>query len=249
MRESSVQSRSFPWFAAAIIAAVFASPLHAATVTWDFNLPADAGYTPPYPSVGTLTLTDGFDSSAGEKYVEFVFDPNESNPGFDPTKSQIFALNIAYRGEDLLSTALVDKNPTVAPIKSFSAEVAPPASAWNLDAGYTTNPKENGTGEILVTWETASGSEFLVGETSTWWIYGLDIATNFSDVMGVPTATGKPGPTFGIVSTSKIDSGAGKAPSSNWVTGPNPVPIPGAVWLFASALGVFGYIGKKRASA
>ena len=30
---------------------------------------------------------------------------------------------------------------------------------------------------------------------------------------------------------------------------PSPVPIPAAAWLFASALGVFGYLGKRKASA
>ncbi|MGB5201057.1 MAG: VPLPA-CTERM sorting domain-containing protein [Sedimenticolaceae bacterium] len=29
----------------------------------------------------------------------------------------------------------------------------------------------------------------------------------------------------------------------------SPVPIPAAVWLFASALGVFGYLGKRKANA
>lgn len=30
------------------------------------------------------------------------------------------------------------------------------------------------------------------------------------------------------------------------VTAPSPIPLPGAAWLFASALGVFGYLGKKK---
>jgi sugar lactone lactonase YvrE len=30
---------------------------------------------------------------------------------------------------------------------------------------------------------------------------------------------------------------------------PNPVPLPPAAWLFASALGVFGYLGKRKANA
>jgi hypothetical protein len=30
---------------------------------------------------------------------------------------------------------------------------------------------------------------------------------------------------------------------------PSPVPIPPAAWLFASALGIFGYLGKRKANA
>jgi hypothetical protein len=29
----------------------------------------------------------------------------------------------------------------------------------------------------------------------------------------------------------------------------SPVPIPAGAWLFASALGIFGYLGKRKANA
>mgnify|MGYP003574781497 FL=1 len=106
----------------------------AATVIWDFNLPATAtqSQTPPYPSVATLTLVDTVDG------VRFTLDPNEANPGY-AANSTVDALNIAFNAaDDLSSSAYQSISGPVANAETFGnnnnplvAVVVPPASAMN----------------------------------------------------------------------------------------------------------------------
>ncbi len=57
-------------------------------VVWEFNLPSTsvASQSPPYPTVATLTLTQGLTG------VEFLLDPNESIVGaWKPATSRTIA--------------------------------------------------------------------------------------------------------------------------------------------------------------
>jgi len=211
------------------------STAQAATVTWDFNLPAtgDPSVDPPYPSVATLTLEDT------DNGVKFTLDPNEANPGYD-ANSTVDALNIVFSGAaDLDSDAYVWISGPVADATSFSnqfvAVVPPPASATTMDAGYTSND-----GQLKLTW---GNPDFNVTDMSMWTITGTTIAANFSSLSN---ADNKPSPTFGIFSVSPISQfPGGPVPNpSNWVTGPAPVPIPAAVWLFGA--GLLGLVGVAR---
>lgn len=217
---------------------------HAATVIWDFNLPAtgNPSLDPAYPSVATLTLQDRSDSSGN--YVLFTLDPNEANPGYQ-SASTVDALNIAFSGAaDLSSSAYEWVSGPVANAKTFGnsrnplvAVVPPPASAINMDAGYTSN-----TGQLKLTW---SNPDFPVNDLSVWRINGTTIADNFSSFA---TAGNKPSPTFGIFSVSPISQfPGGPVPNpSNWVTGPTIVPIPAAVWLFGSGMLVIVGIARRK---
>ena len=74
---------------------------HAASATFDFNLPAvgSNAVRPPYPTVATLTLVD----VAGG--VQFTLDPNETSSGFagDASSEFVERLTLAYRGAEPVS--------------------------------------------------------------------------------------------------------------------------------------------------
>lgn len=225
------------------------SSANAATITWDFNLPATAisSQNPPYPSVALLTLEDKT-CSGGVNCVLFTLDPNESNPGYeqsDPSKnSTVNALNIAYHGVDLSSSAYESFSGPVANADTFGnsknplvAVVKPPTSALNLDTGYSV-PNADGNGQLLLTW---NNPDFPVSEISIWYLLGTTIADNFSLMA---ESNSKPSATFGIFSVSRISLTDPNPTPSNWVTAPSPVPVPAAFWLFGTAL--MGFISLSR---
>jgi len=218
------------------------SVANAATVVWDFKLPAtgNPSLDPAYPSVATLTLLDTLDG------VQFTLDPNEANPGYGPN-STVDALNIAFTGAaDLPSSAYQLISGPLANAETFGnnnnplvAVVQGNASDANMDAGYT-----SADGQLKLTW---ANPVFNVTDISVWTITGTTIADNFSILA---TANNKPSPTFGIFSVSPISQfPGGPTPNpSNWVTGPEPVPVPAAVWLFGSGLlGLVGVARRRRA--
>lgn len=224
--------------AAAVTAGILlahASQSQAATVRYDFNLPATsvASQTPPYVTVATLTLTD---SSNG---VIFTLDPNEGNEGYS-VHSSISALNIVYSGSsDLASSAYDNQTPdTEADANSFPgnllAVVPPPANAPNMDSSYKSED-----GQLKLTWDN---DVFMFDEISTWIITGTTIAANFTLAA---LSNSNPSPNFGILSTSDLAlHGSQNASSSNWITGPAAVSIPAALWLFSSA--ILGLVGLGR---
>ena len=226
---------SKPFSAIAFLILLVGTPAKAATVTWDFNLPAtgNPSVDPPYPSVATLTLVDTVDG------VQFTLDPNEVHPGYG-LNSTVDALNIAFTGPDnLASSAYQSDSGPVADATSFSntyvAIVPAPANAANMDTGYT-----SADGQLKLTWRNP---DFDVNDISVWTILGTTIDLNFSILA---TANNKPSPTFGIFSVSRLSQfPGGPVPNpSNWVTGPSPVPVPAAFWLFGTAL--IGFIGFSR---
>lgn len=222
-------------------AALFASSAMAATVIWDFNLPATAieSQTPPYPSVATLTLVDTVNG------VQFTLDPNEANPGYE-ANSTVDALNIAFTAaDDLSSSAYQSNSGPVANADTFGntnnplvAVVVPPASAMNMDSSYT-----SANGQLLLTW---NNPDFNVTDISVWTIAGTTIADNFS-IMA--TSNSNPTPSFGIFSVSPISLDGITPTPSNWVTGPSPVPLPAAVWLFGSGLLGLAAIARRKKAA
>lgn len=213
----------------------------AATVVWDFNLPATStsSQNPPYPSVATLTLTDTVDG------VQFTLDPNEANPGYE-ANSTVNSLNIIFSGSADLSSMTYrwDSGP-VADAESFGnnndplvAVVPPPSSASNMDSGYTSDD-----GQLRLSWDNP---DFNVTAISVWTILGTTISDDFT---GFATHNSNPSPSFGIFSVSPISLPDLSPTPSNWVTGPAPVPVPAALWLFASGLIGLGAVRRRERQA
>ena len=228
----------------------------AATVTWDFTYAAVSSLpNGPFTSVASLKLEDSKCNLLD--CVLFTLDPNESNAGYkasdaNGTPSTIDRLNIAFKtnvsedtaGADLPNTPKVLQSHHQ--LTSISGEpidwsfwsMIPGASDDHIDAGYST-----GEGQFAIEWRN---NDFGVSQISMWSILRTTIADNFS-VMATPTGVGssKPSPTFGILSISAFNGADGSA-TSNWATGPSPVPVPASVWLFGTAL--LGFIGFSSRS-
>ena len=117
-----------PKYLAAVAAFVVAGGAHAASATFDFNLPAvgtDA-VSPPYPTVATLTIID----VAGG--VQFTLDPNEASSGYagDASSEFVERLSLAYGGSEPVSFS----NVAGAALRDFSFSSNSP-----MDAGYASN--------------------------------------------------------------------------------------------------------------
>lgn len=210
----------------------------AATVFWSFDRPSTvAQTTAPYPSVALLKLEDTADG------VVFTLDPNEvNNGGFqtpppDGQWSTVDDLSFVFNDTTTGLTATDVVNLGGAAQNSVVVDI----TDSEVESGYT---NDSSTGVIQLIWQQPTG-KFDVNLTSVWRINGTTIADNFS---ALATAnSGKPSPIFGVISVSPFTNAPDETPNpSNWVTGPAPVPLPAAVWLFGSALlGVMG-IGYRR---
>lgn len=222
------------WQVLTLVGALFglANSVAAATLTYDFNLPATGNPSigPPYPTVATLTITD----VAGG--VQMTLTPNWSSPGWQSSGS-VKGFDIVF---PTLSGSFTLTNNTGAQIKSWDVSSNP-----NMDSSYTSNASV-----FSVQFDTSNNKEFenVSGrDISSWILIGTDLTT--ASFLGLfATANNKPSPIFGVISIQSYALDGLTPTPSNWVAGTSAVPIPAAAWLFGSALLGLAGLGYRRRS-
>jgi hypothetical protein len=214
------------WIARTVALAVMAGGwlggAAAGATTFSFGLPGTGlpSQTTSYLNVATLTLTQTADG------VQFVLDPNESNPGFG-SKSSIKRLDFVYAG------AILDQNDFRID-DGVSGRFSFQRKHPGMDAGYRANDFH-----ITVKFPSKSKNRFDPSETSTWTILG----TTLDDFASFATAKNKPDPVFSVISLSGYFLRNAKPSSSNWVA---PVPEPGTAALLLVGLGGLAAVGRQR---
>lgn len=218
----------------------------AATATWDFNLPADSAYTPPYPSVATLTMTD---IGGG---VRVTLDPNEASPGYpaDLLQSFIERLTIVYNPgvTDPAPITFLNALGSTAPLQAL-AYVPPPAGPSALDSSYFAAPY----GVLAFDWCSGNGNNKVctlsAAESSTFDLFGtgLDVADFLAPAEGT-TNSNMPNNIFGVISVSaySLPNDFHTTPS-NWVAQQVPaIPEPSTYALMLAGLGAVGFMARRR---
>lgn len=145
-------------------------------------------------------------------------------------------------------------------LDAFSFSFGAPESgiaAWDLDIGLDRTAGGTASNCLVprvcqtITW---TGLALSPGQSFSW--SGLDVETLVT--VSPLLAIGEPGALTNAQLTYWFDSGdvlTGAPPldlsstTTFVVSGHTVVPIPAAAWLFASALGVFAYMGKRKQTA
>lgn len=202
------------------------------TATYKFDLPSTASFTPPYPVVAELTLTEIVGG------VQFTLTPNWSSPGFaDPADSTVNRLDFVYQGPASVTFA----QPTIhgADIKTFTYE-----SGQNMDSGYKSDSQH-----ITIDWFPQNKAERFDGDfaNSIWTISGTGVdLTDFTGTLAHPTS-GKPDPIFGIISVDPYSLTNIHPTPSNWVSGiTSPVPEPETYAMLLVGLGLVGFSLRRQ---
>ena len=213
-----------------LLGALAFSSVNAKMVEWLFVKQAcsSAPCNTADPSVASLLLKD---TPMG---VEFLLTPTWNYDGMGNPNS-VEALNIVFT--NTTPTWTMADFMHLGGVESKDV----PLFGSNMDSGYV-SPANS----LKLKWGSMGGDTFGPGAsddaTSSWLIKRTTIDLNFSAL--ATHNAGNPKPNFGIISITGSGRPIGDPPSSNWVTGPSPVPVPAAVWLFGTAL--VGFIGLSR---
>lgn len=174
----------------ASLLALMAMPLAAATLNFDFNLPAtgNPSGTPPYPTVATLEIKD----IAGG--VQMTLTPNWGSDGWkNQNNPAVDSLAIVMPDLSNLTASWISGAPTKNGKGNNAGFVF---GKQNLDASYKSN-----AGSFTVNFQQGASSFDFSEPNSIWNVMGADLTTaSFEDLFA--TANNKPSPIFGVISVS-----------------------------------------------
>ena len=211
--------------AAAFLAAVAAAPLHAATVTFEYNVSFGAvtpdGPAPWATSViddgggsGSVTLTMSVAASVGGADVTAMY--FNLDPSIDPT-SLTFSRD-SGTGPTAANTSISTGTDTFGPLGGDGF--------YDIEFDFPPPPGQQ-------------AARFNAGENLVYTITGLGITADSFNVFGTPgPGQGNAGP---FLSVARFQSTGPNEQGSDWV---GAVPVPAAVWLFGS--GLLGLVGIAR---
>lgn len=200
------------------------------TRTYQFNLPATSSFSPPYPVVADIKLTE----IAGG--VEFILTPNwnDASTGYK-SNSRVDHLEFVYQG----SAAITFAQPAAhgADIKTFTYN-----TNQNMDSGYKSDAQN-----ISIDWFPQNHAARFDNDftNSVWTVSGADV--NLLDFIGTQATTnsGKPDPIFGVISVAPYALTNVHPTPSNWVA-LSPVPEPQTYAMLLAGLGVMGFMARRR---
>lgn len=228
----NIETRAGPGAALLALAALLA-PLGASanggseSVVYNFDLPSTStsSQTPPYPNVGTLTLTQ---TATG---VQFLLSPNWTSSSGYAAQSFVERLDFVYQGP---------ADPTVTYVSGAQfASSTYETNPNNMDSGYKTEDQH-----ILINWYTGKNDDrFEAVETSSWLVAGAQL----SDFTGTQAfSDAKPSPVFGVISVTAYSLDGLTPTPSNWVSGVAPIPEPETYALMLAGLGAVAFVSRRR---
>jgi hypothetical protein len=216
---------------ATVLAAVVTIPAHAASVTFQYT--ESFGAVPPDGPTpyATATFDDGF--TPGSVTLTMQVSPLV---GLADVTQMYFNLNTALDPAALSFTHVGGDGPT--------------AAQTAIQVGFDQFQADgDGIYDILFDFPPPLGSQdyrFNAGETVMWDISGIPGLTALDfNFLGAPgPGASNPGP---FLSVAKFQSTGPDQGGSDWVGAGPVVPVPAAVWLFASGLlGLIGIARKKK---
>ena len=221
-----------------------------------------------FGTANASTLTLEFDTSFGDPS-----DPDTAPPdGAAPWLTAVF--DDSNTAGSVTLTMTVSANIGIAEITQVYFNLDDSMDAANLtitrNAGSSTGPVENSIGQatdafkaandgfldILIDLPPPGGDRFGAGEVLVYDITDIDnliLASSF-DFLSAPDP-GEANPTGPWVAAAKVSSTGSNTVQcdslngpigqcSDWIA-PSPIPVPAAVWLFGSALGLLGWMRRK----
>lgn len=207
----------------ACLVCFYLSPAHAMTVIWDQS---------PDTIGGTLTRDDWANGPTGQNFADPVMFVSETTV----TGMDVYTGSTLFAGVGDSATIRIRSDSHLGPL----TELVEIITIDDTDGTTLTGGLHRFHVDFTAPVALMGGVEYWVGMS-------CDFCMQAGFMNGVGPLLDNQTATYFGTTFDNFASDVGDTAFRLW--GAAVVPIPGAAWLFASALGVFGYLGKRRANA